>query len=835
MPYTYQHYGGGFMPTKGDMTIAAQGIGGMLGQRSNPALLQQFLQNPEEWWNPKTDSFMDVWPGRFLERRLDTSYYDPTLTGLSRSDLGNIIFHGPNVEIDRQGQRKQLVDRKTQELIAAGVSPAIARSTAERMYPATGDVMVAGAPPVGREGGTASGGDTQLPTTGYYEEGGKVKTKSQKLADLIDLIGMERQRGAVPIMAHEGEFVLNRDATQALGPERLAQINEIAQMPHYQEGGFITRESVPSGGKWLATPEGAYFYVPNNSVRSWVEGGARIVDEPPNEAVAYNTMDSAESTTGPNDPQLSRLLRTVSHYVIPEEDRPGDLTPPEVEAPDALGPSPIDSTAQQLDTARIAETARQLEERENLSRLSGQPRPPDPTIAQRYAELLPESLQQATQIVPPTGSGGQALPPPSQSRASTTRLSAGPESIEIPPAEAPDIRMGSSRQTTPPMRVETPAATPTREQPQEVPQAGVSAPSVGYRQKHQGLGLDMNYLQNATPEQAMAYLYEVAQNRENPQLSWIERMQGQQESPLPATDMMFNQMLQQYTGIKSLPPALEEMEAQNRLTEARARESEVSANVAEETEDIRADLIRSQALAQDLENRWARDTYDGRRNMFDMSIQQAAIDNENYARLKDLEMENIDAATSYNLAQAAALSRTGSLNETIVLNPGDYADLYEAGQNMYDKQVDNLRGQVTALENAMQGDSWNNLSREQREAVQSEFFKASTMLSWLSDPTSMEQVTIDDFREQLRPKFQDEGRREEDWEEEMRRTFGFDEAEFLRMKEVVRNTAQLQNFPQTVMNQYASPYGGTSATNSIDVLMQSLGQLSEILGGPVSE
>ena len=75
------------------------------------------------------------------------------------------------------------------------------------------------------------------------EEGGPVANQANPMLDLLlKMIGIDRQAGEVPIRAHQGEFVMNREATQAIGPEKLEQLNSSAQaqIPTMEGGGEIT-------------------------------------------------------------------------------------------------------------------------------------------------------------------------------------------------------------------------------------------------------------------------------------------------------------------------------------------------------------------------------------------------------------------------------------------------------------------------------------------------------------------------------------------------------------------------------------------------------------------
>lgn len=111
----------------------------------------------------------------------------------------------------------------------------------------------------------------QLPTPTMgplrYEQGGPVNDTRPSIAGLLNLMNIDRRRGEVPAVLHEGEFVMNRDATQAIGPQTLQQLNQLGQqMPRYQSGGMVTlgdarRDITENGGTLVKIGEG-YYIVP---------------------------------------------------------------------------------------------------------------------------------------------------------------------------------------------------------------------------------------------------------------------------------------------------------------------------------------------------------------------------------------------------------------------------------------------------------------------------------------------------------------------------------------------------------------------------------------------
>lgn len=792
MPYYYQQYGGGFIPSEGALTDAAKMFGDNLGQRLNPGVRQDIITHMQDWYDPKTGAFMPGWPGRMLNRNYDIVPQNPALSGLAATNLNNVQFVGKN---DPQGFIQAFLER----LFGGGGTPA--------------------APPVGREGGSASGGggSPSYLTQGYYENGGPVKQKNPQLASLVDMINMERSQGAVPIMAHNGEFVMNKEATQMLGPQRLDAINQIAQMPQYETGGFVNQTSVSPGGQWLEVPNQGWYYVANQDAAGFMQAtGARrrTGAMPPNGANAWD-LSGIPASGGLSAPEVQRLinLNPVSNFIIPSQETPTTFAATEKNLPVPPVPGPGNGNGMYQDAGVLAQ-GNAMNEQQALEAAAGRRAMPAPA-APIYSTPVGN---QATQIVPPTGGAGvpQAPTPPSPQTFNTTNLSAGPAAIANPPADIPDIAgVGTAQPSYPPMVQPTP--TPQVTPPPEV--SSMQAPGTPFRQRHQSLGLDMNYLQNASPEEAMAYLYSVSQNRETPQLTWSERKAGASDPLMPYNDQLFSQMMQQYLGVKGVGPSIEQANLQNQLTEAQVRQANTEASVGENTQAAKERYINAQAVAQELENNWNTQTEEGRMQLFRYSLDQAATDNENYARLKDLEMGNLDAQTQYYLAQAAALSTKG--NSLTLFSPGDYADMYKQGMDMYNTQVDNVQNLMNSLENVMNGESWGKLSRDQQDGVQAEYYKNSVIMSWLQDPQIMERSTIDEYIMQLNQRYwpanvggtgNSAGNKAGELDEQLRKQFGFDQTSFSRMKDMVRNASQLRNFPQNVFGAFGVqvPGMGTS-------------------------
>lgn len=77
-----------------------------------------------------------------------------------------------------------------------------------------------------------------MPSQIMYEKGGKVNKNMKAVEEFARLLKLER--GEVPIVAHEGEYVLNKEAVDSVGREFLDRINQAGQqLPRMEEGGSI--------------------------------------------------------------------------------------------------------------------------------------------------------------------------------------------------------------------------------------------------------------------------------------------------------------------------------------------------------------------------------------------------------------------------------------------------------------------------------------------------------------------------------------------------------------------------------------------------------------------
>lgn len=856
MAYGYQKYGGGFMPTKDDLEFAASMVGENLGQRMNPAVRQEIMQNPQDWYSEKQGDFLNGWPGRMLGRNMDIHQYDPTLEGMAQYGLGNTVFAGKGVDVNQDFMINQLRERMFATLVNGGMAQEQALALVEQQYPTPQPKMqppyrqqfapsmypdiYAQRNPLNREGGTvqgaSGGGSPQQLSQGYYEDGGKVKTKNKNLDDLIDLIGLDSQQGAVPIMAHQGEFVMNKEAADMIGQENLNQLNELAQMRQYQEGGIVVEEMDinSDGGSWVRMPDQRFYYVDPSTVPSLQEQGAQVVSE----LIAPSLTEA-------------RRREAAAPTETPETTKPAPPTTGSAETTEPIGDQSLANNPRAAELLRnLQGVAPQIANNAWMNPLeqiiNPGAAPVDPMAAAIQEDLIRSGAtsglgmwpgrEGAALEVPPappadiaSGSTRQAPLPPSNNSAEVTgrRISAGREDLQVPPAAPADIATGDRRFPTPMSTPTPPQQTPPT--PQESPQQGLVTPPTPWRQEHQSLGLDMNFLQNATPEEAMVYLQQVAQNRESPGLTWNERRQGATDPLVPRQDQLFNQMVQQYAGIKGLPTALEAGELANQLTSAQARSATTAANVAEETEGAQARMIQNNALLKDIEVNWAQYEEPARMQMLDYALDQASIDNALYGEFKQLELNKLRAEEQQALAQIGALRSTQNVLDS--LSPKDVASITSTGFDIYKTAIENQEALVGRLQSSL-----DTLTGDAEEIAQRAYQRELLKLRMIQDPETAANMSIADYVEQFENKgvriFGTHGKLDptspnyqgdEALNAALREEFGFDMNEFENIRREVMQYEQYRSTgyaaPGTTGGQpTANPYAQQYSPMSLEVL-----------------
>ena len=86
-----------------------------------------------------------------------------------------------------------------------------------------------------------------------YKEGGAIKVNTP-IKVLQDLMGLEKNE--VPVVAHKGEAILNKEATNILGNKNIDTLNKIGQlMPKAESGGRITIGNINTNPNYLQSKE----------------------------------------------------------------------------------------------------------------------------------------------------------------------------------------------------------------------------------------------------------------------------------------------------------------------------------------------------------------------------------------------------------------------------------------------------------------------------------------------------------------------------------------------------------------------------------------------------
>ena len=869
MPYGYQQYGGGFMPSKQALGNVGASAGALAGNRMSPETKQLMMQGLADWWDQTRGDWMPGTP-LYIQHQWEGIMKDPSLQGQEAFDLDNINFQQRQQQLGALDFfRNFFGGQQAQAPMGGPMGSAIANQIGDNaIFEATNPMhQYYGLPEDYRTPGPRSTPFPMVPNFMTHPEliqrretGGTV-SPNPKLQELLQMIGEERGAGEVPIMAHEGEYVLNREATDMLGKQNLETLNEVAQMPRFQSGGVV-EVPLTADGVWVLLGDKPYFVDRNNIPPGAVEPNPMLFDQ--NAAVADRQArdDAAAAPTstdiagivagGLTRPQVSAgsaspsrqqgtISPTFSGGRPATQEQWDNIAREEAIAAYSITPEELDiaieaqnkPTLEERASAIVARMRERVEETGldpmnffNLQRLD---RNPGVEMDPLEKALQEYSFQQGFGLTGdtwPTRDFGERPPQALTHQATPTRDSRGPvaETTPAPVAGRPDF-------TSPPKPGEKkvpqypgptvypppPEIGPVERNAVSPPQQGAEQPTrllrpeTEYRQKHQGLNLDMNYLQNASPDEALSYLYEVAQRRQNPQMTWGQRRAGAEEPLMPFTERLFGDMMQQYAGVNLMPEALQQAELGNQLTEQQIRQATTQANVGEGTEEAQIANIKAntgytiaKTLAQNLENKFNTATLEGQKALFDYSLHQAGIVDENFALLQGLQLENLDANTQYLLAQAAALGAAGNA----MLSMTDISKLLGEGYDIFNARADDQRQVVQALQGVMSGDSWGNLSTEQQGAVQSAISRANLLMEWYMNPEAMEAANIDDYIKQIPERFwpaslregDDAGRRysEERLNEELRSRFGFDMTSFNQMKAQVRADSQYRDLPGMV-------------------------------------
>lgn len=227
MPFTFmpKEYWGGLTGINGPMQIIADALANRWSLEGRMA--RGIASDPYSWVNPNTATFMAGTP-RSIEKQ-----YGPLLRAdpLNPSDFTFIGSGAPpegdwvHPESPEWGNTRGRHAMSEQQNLFADMM--------QRLFQATGPTQPYDFPY----------GPDPRPTQGplrQYKAGGAVKqpTRSQ-LEDFLELIGIERE--GIPAIVHEGEYVLNKEATQQIGKENLDQINNNARnIPRLQIGGGVS-------------------------------------------------------------------------------------------------------------------------------------------------------------------------------------------------------------------------------------------------------------------------------------------------------------------------------------------------------------------------------------------------------------------------------------------------------------------------------------------------------------------------------------------------------------------------------------------------------------------
>jgi len=341
----------------------------------------------------------------------------------------------------------------------------------------------------------------------------------------------------------------------------------------------------------------------------------------------------------------------------------------------------------------------------------------------------------------------------------------------------------------------------------------------------------MEYLQGATPQDAISYMSSVLGSRSPAQATMAQRS-AMDPAGLPLQDQVFNQALAQYAGValtgEEVTGAreanrfnLETFEPRKELIGAQADLAKAKATVAGQTTESevllaesQAALTTAQAAGQNIANDFNELTNPEQLQLLKDTVAQSKITTGLFQDISDEELANLSSRTQLNLAQAL---HYGDLNETITTifsDPYKYAGLIQDGEQLVSNYIDNLIAMNNSLIQTRE-----HLKPAGREMVDDQLLKNDIMMGWLSNDSAMMAATVETMAKDFTNGDQDR----------LLRKLGLTNAdEFQQWKDEVfamRSRADLVGRTQTAVG------GGAASSAGMQVTTQDLAAILAFLQG----
>lgn len=769
MSYGYQQYGGGLMGLQPGFNALAQGAGQLVGNRLDPTVRQQLFQYPEDFWNYDRGGFIPGTPGmltRNIEASDITRGMNPADVPLGKNGLplagaappGDVTFN----TIDRGNpimnflQQMLMSPAQQSQQAQPQAGPAaytgLAAAPPQPPMPYLNQAPPSYAPAFGGAQGTPPTAGDIYQSPGFqafmsrmleqpmnvgaqqFKQGGEVTARSKEggVKALIDLIRAEQNPEEVPAVLHEGEVVLTQETVAALGgPEAVESLNHLAQQPN-------------AAGQ----------------------------------ALMQNAQDR-HSAPPMMPPYMGR------QGMVPQEPRPSTQQAPEFGRidPSLLGQQLLTSPDnpaqnQRYDTSLMAQ--------DNVPNITNAPgtrtSPTDPAVVE-WTETQKTRLEEAkaqgvfagtngTQHLITDEDPGEGWAPLNErnplgfgythyvKQASTPQtINEGPQPTTVTQTVQGDpMQIGPPESTGP---VSPVSYTLEGGGPPVAPEeaAILEMPATPFRQHQQTLGLDPEYMANASPEEVMMYMRNVAENRAPNPVLWNQRQQ-MDPNQMPQNDQLFGQMAQQYAQTAMTPEMIRELQQANAfnletqpdrasILASQAKTAAAGAEVDENVVQARIDALKAESgytearteIAK-LEAEFMTLSQDDRLTELAQAVERGGYTNDFFEELQRANLKNIDAQTGLYLAQAGAYQQEIASYDSIFADPAKYSELLQDAATVRLAYVNSIRAQNEHFLNVLES---GNLGGREKELLEGNIQRNTMIMDWMNNPGTAEAVTWESF------------------------------------------------------------------------------------------
>jgi hypothetical protein len=475
------------------------------------------------------------------------------------------------------------------------------------------------------------------------ERGGDVE--NENISMLQKLMNLEKDE--IPIIAHEGEYVINKGAVDLLGEGTIDKLNEIGRnAPRAEEGLSLTRgKEEPEEEKRRALREAA------NLIAESLLG-----EDKAKEAKNIAEDMGAKQPTDPKETDMGDILTMFAiqnKNLIPGIDQEIQKKNQEFFDQNPDSQEMYNLFYNNLTKEQKKELKRQAGENAHIDFSTGSiysPPPQDkPPVTPDKRESPPTEVTYEHQVIPPAVIDN------------TNEKTQGPTEYIIEGGGRPPAR-NDRQQWTPPGVDRTP-----RQQPQ--PQ------NYGFRAYNQPMPIDWSNMQNMSAQDAMNVLQQIANTQGAP----FQPRFGPGNTLLPAQDVPYNQRLfNNLLDAYGKGASTQEVNLRNQFNER--------------TMDTRVATTEEELKMRQLANHWEEVSQPVRLGLLNEELKKAEAYSPFWSDMAELELEMMDAQAQKALAEALyAAERDRSNMSFIQGDPMDVLKMIQAGQDIFQNTVDGFR------------------------------------------------------------------------------------------------------------------------------------------------